>query len=160
MLFRSRFDREAWLGGLGIPADGSRLVSLFCYEPEALDQLLAQLALGPLRSRLLVAAGRPAAAVLAARQRMDRDHAGWNDAACLDIFELPLLTQQDFDGLLWACDFNFVRGEDSLVRALWAGKPFVWHVYPQHDEAHRAKLAAFLDWMEAPPSLQIGRAHV
>lgn len=65
---------------------------------------------------------------------------------------LPRLTQRDYDRLLWSCDLNFVRGEDSLVRALWAGKPFVWHIYPQHDEAHHAKLDAFLDWLQAPPS--------
>ena len=47
--------------------------------------------------------------------------------------------------MLWACDFNFVRGEDSLVRAIWAGKPFVWQIYPQDDNAHYAKLEAFLD---------------
>ena len=56
--------------------------------------------------------------------------------------------------MLWACDVNFVRGEDSLVRALWAGKPLVWHIYPQHDDAHDAKLEAFLDWLQAPASLR------
>ncbi|MEY3613560.1 MAG: hypothetical protein RJB14_3282, partial [Pseudomonadota bacterium] len=58
---------------------------------------------------------------------------------------------------LWACDLNLVRGEDSLVRALWAGQPFVWHIYPQDDNAHHAKLEAFLDWMQAPESLR--RVH-
>lgn len=48
---------------------------------------------------------------------------------------------------------NLVRGEDSLVRALWAGKPLVWHIYPQDDDAHVAKLSAFLDWLQAPASL-------
>ena len=56
--------------------------------------------------------------------------------------------------MLWACDLNLVRGEDSLVRALWAGQPFVWHIYPQHDNAHHAKLDAFLDWLDAPESLR------
>jgi uncharacterized repeat protein (TIGR03837 family) len=67
---------------------------------------------------------------------------------------LPLLSQRDFDHLLWACDLNFVRGEDSLVRALWAGKPLVWHIYPQHDDAHHRKLEAFLDWLDAPPAVR------
>jgi uncharacterized repeat protein (TIGR03837 family) len=65
---------------------------------------------------------------------------------------LPLVPQHEFDQLLWACDLNFVRGEDSIVRALWAGRPFVWQLYPQDDDAHHAKLAAFLDWLQAPPS--------
>ena len=48
-----------------------------------------------------------------------------------------------------------MRGEDSLVRALWAGQPFVWHIYPQHDDAHHAKLEAFLDWLQAPPAVRL-----
>ena len=75
-------------------------------------------------------------------------------ASRLSISYLPLLSQPDFDHLLWACDLNFVRGEDSLVRALWAGQPFVWQLYPQDDDAHHAKLAAFLDWLDAPASLR------
>jgi uncharacterized repeat protein (TIGR03837 family) len=59
--------------------------------------------------------------------------------------------------MLWACDLNFVRGEDSLVRALWASQPFVWHIYPQDDNAHHAKLEAFLDWLQVPESLR--RVH-
>jgi uncharacterized repeat protein (TIGR03837 family) len=60
------------------------------------------------------------------------------------------MPQPEFDHLLWSCDFNFVRGEDSLVRALWAGAPFAWQIYPQHDDAHHAKLEAFLAWLDAP----------
>ena len=37
------------------------------------------------------------------------------------MVELPWLTQPDYDRLLWSADLNFVRGEDSLVRAIWAG---------------------------------------
>jgi uncharacterized repeat protein (TIGR03837 family) len=76
----------------------------------------------------------------------------------LSILYLPQLTQTDFDHLLWSCDLNFVRGEDSLVRAIWAAKPFVWQIYPQHDGAHHAKLNAFLQMMEAPASLKT--AHI
>lgn len=47
-----------------------------------------------------------------------------------------------------------MRGEDSLVRALWAGQALVWQIYPQHDNAHHDKLMAFLDWLKAPPSLR------
>ncbi len=65
--------------------------------------------------------------------------------AKLQLHPLPFLAQADYDRLLWACDINFVRGEDSLVRALWAGRPFVWHIYPQDEQAHLVKLQAFLD---------------
>jgi uncharacterized repeat protein (TIGR03837 family) len=57
------------------------------------------------------------------------------------------MSQAQYDRLLWACDLNFVRGEDSFVRAQWAGAPFVWQAYPQHDAAHGAKLDAFLRLM-------------
>ena len=58
---------------------------------------------------------------------------------------LPALTQPDYDHLLWSCELNFVRGEDSFVRAQWAGRPFVWHIYPQSDGVHAGKLEAFAD---------------
>jgi uncharacterized repeat protein (TIGR03837 family) len=68
---------------------------------------------------------------------------------------LPPLTQPEYDHLLWSCDLNLVRGEDSFVRAQWAGKPFLWQIYPQDDGAHAAKLAAFhARWLAgAPPDL-------
>lgn len=57
--------------------------------------------------------------------------------------------QIGFDYFLQQCDINFVRGEDSLVRALWAGKPLFWHIYPTDDGAHFVKLQAFCDWLSA-----------
>ena len=62
----------------------------------------------------------------------------------LRVRVVPFLRQDQYDRLLWACDLNFVRGEDSWVRAQWAGRPFVWHIYPQADDAHRVKLEEFL----------------
>lgn len=59
-------------------------------------------------------------------------------------FTMPFLPQDRYDQLLWACDVNFVRGEDSFVRAQWAARPFVWHIYPQDEGAHWVKLSAFL----------------
>lgn len=58
---------------------------------------------------------------------------------------IPWLSQEDYDDLLANCDINIVRGEDSLVRAIWTGLPFCWHIYPQADDAHHPKLIAFLD---------------
>ena len=37
----------------------------------------------------------------------------------------------------------------------WAGKPFVWQIYPQNDGAHGPKLDAFLDMLAAQPSLRV-----
>jgi uncharacterized repeat protein (TIGR03837 family) len=63
----------------------------------------------------------------------------------LTVAVLPFLRQDDYDRLLWSCDINGVRGEDSFVRAQWAGRPLLWHIYPQQDAAHWAKLDAFLE---------------
>jgi len=138
------FDRNAWRAAHAphLPP-GGHLFSLFCYEPVALPQLLSQLAGTP--NHLLVTPGRPLAAAQQAMIGLTQQPS-WS--------ALPLTDQNGFDEMLWACDLNFVRGEDSLVRALWAGQPFVWHIYPQHDNAHHAKLQAFLDWLQAPDSLR------
>ncbi len=63
----------------------------------------------------------------------------------LTVRVIPFLPQSDYDKLLWSCDVNFVRGEDSFVRAQWAARPFVWHIYPQDKNLHHVKLKAFLD---------------
>jgi len=62
----------------------------------------------------------------------------------LTVHLLPFLSQADYDRLLWACDLNFVRGEDSWIRAIWAGKPFIWQPYLQAEDVHINKLDAFL----------------
>lgn len=138
MTQRTSFDGPAWLAGQSLPDTAStRRVSLFCYEPPVLGAVLREARLDATPSEWLITHGRAQAAVARA-------------APDAPVHRLPPLTQTDFDHLLWACDLNAVRGEDSLVRALWAGQPFVWHIYPQHDNAHHAKLDAFLDWLQAP----------
>lgn len=143
MAQRTAFERESWLRAQGLPDGGDApRVTLFCYEPGHLPALLHDPVLRG--AHWLVAPGRPAAALASA----------WHGSAPAQRHELPHLPQTEFDHLLWASDLNLVRGEDSLVRALWAGQAFVWHIYPQHDDAHHLKLEAFLDWLRAPPSLR------
>ncbi len=151
---QTRFDRAAWLALQGIDWHGERLVSLFCYAPSALASLLDTLVNDAQPTHVVVTAGRATAAVR--RYLLEENSLQPNETkrGQLSFSFLPQLTQTDFDHLLWACDLNFVRGEDSLVRALWAGKPLVWQIYPQDDAAHHAKLTAFLDWLQAPPSLR------
>ena len=147
---RAAFDRASWLHAQGIDWQGERLVSLFCYEPAALPALLGQLADANQPTRLLVTAGRATAAVRHAISNEIGLQPYMDQRGQLSISYLPHQPQDGYDALLWACDLNFVRGEDSLVRALWAGAPFVWQIYPQpEDNAHHAKLAAFLDWLDA-----------
>ncbi|MCU0929957.1 MAG: elongation factor P maturation arginine rhamnosyltransferase EarP [Burkholderiaceae bacterium] len=134
---QAAFDREAWLAALGVsPRAGERIVGLFCYPVAPLPLLWRALAGTP--SLVLLTPG--AAQALAAA---DPPPAGVRTAA------LPWLAQRDYDHLLWSCDVNLVRGEDSAVRAMWAGRPFVWQLYAQHDGVHAAKLAAFVARFEA-----------
>ena len=147
---QAAFDRSEWLAAQDIPWNGERLISLFCYEPSALIDWLAHLAQDERPTRLLVTPGRATAAV----QMALSGRPVLSQAGKLSFSYLPHLPQYNYDELLWTCDMNFVRGEDSLVRALWAGKPFVWQIYPQDDDAHHLKLNAFLDWLQAPVSLR------
>jgi uncharacterized repeat protein (TIGR03837 family) len=62
----------------------------------------------------------------------------------LTVQVLPFVRQDQYDPLLWSCDFNAVRGEDSFVRAQWAGRPLLWHIYQQEEDVHLDKLEAFL----------------
>jgi uncharacterized repeat protein (TIGR03837 family) len=134
-------ERSAFFAHCGVPWRGERVLSLFCYEPPLLGALLEELAASADPVRLLVTPGRASAAVQALLGDQRR-------SGNMHVHYLPALPQTDFDQLLRCCDLNFVRGEDSVLRALWAGQPFVWHIYPQHDLAHAAKLEAFMEILQ------------
>ncbi|MFA1754716.1 elongation factor P maturation arginine rhamnosyltransferase EarP [Fusobacterium animalis] len=63
----------------------------------------------------------------------------------IKFVKLPFFTYDKYEELLALCDFNLVRGEDSFVRALLLGKPFLWHIYPQDENTHIKKLESFLE---------------
>lgn len=56
---------------------------------------------------------------------------------------VPFVAQSEFDHVLQAADVSVVRGEDSVLRALWQGRVFWWQIYRQEDNAHHIKLQAF-----------------
>ena len=140
---QASFNRNAWRARHGLQ-NSDQVFSLFCYEPPAFLQAFASAGPG---TQWLVTPGRATALV---QQLLPQP---WP----ANVHQLPHCSQPEFDEMLWASDLNLVRGEDSLVRALWAGQPFVWHIYPQDDNAHHAKLEAFMDWLNAPDSLR--QAH-
>jgi uncharacterized repeat protein (TIGR03837 family) len=127
---RATFDAAAFRAEFKLPGQEPEelMVSLFAYPHNRLPEILAALAASPRPIRLLLPGS---------------DGAARRDGS-LSIHPLPFLPQVRYDEILWACDLNFVRGEDSFVRAQWAAKPFVWHIYPQADDAHMVKLDAFL----------------
>ena len=115
-------------------------ISLFCYETAPVGALLDALAEAPYETRLHVAPGKPLAAVNAHWVGVNHRKIG-----NLSIIPYTFLPQDEFDLLLWRCAINFVRGEDSFVRAQWAERPFIWQIYEQEDNAHLIKLNAFLE---------------
>lgn len=133
-------DALAWLASHGIAArEHERRVLLFCYAGSPVEALLQRLGDAP---TLLLTTPGPATEALAAR-------ASSGLPPGLRLQSLPWWPQAQFDRLLHCMDLNLVRGEDSFVQAQWAGHPFVWQIYAQHDGAHAIKLHAFLDRFEA-----------
>lgn len=144
--------RAAWwqrATGGAPPAPGTTVVSLFAYENPAVDALLAQWRDGPSPVIALVPAGRVSPAV-ARFFGVESFGAGAHaSSGNLVAHGLAFVPQADYDPLLWVADINFVRGEDSFVRAQWARKPLVWHIYPQADDVHLPKLDAALAHLSA-----------
>ncbi len=118
-------------------------VSLFCYPQAPVSALLNTWQQSDNAMTCLVPEGVAADAIAAFIGQEPKAGASSTRGA-LTVRVLPFIPQADYDKLLWACDLNFVRGEDSFVRAQWAGKPFIWHIYPQDENLHHVKLKAFL----------------
>jgi len=131
------------LGGVA-PAAGERLITLFCYPDAPLDAWLPALAGGDRPTLLLAPAGVADEGIgrFAGRPIAPGDPP--LQVGRLRIARIPFLSQDGYDALLRLADLNFVRGEDSWIRAHWARRPFVWQPYPQEAGTHRVKLAAFL----------------
>lgn len=150
-----RAAQDAFLRGLGVADDslslrrnGARTVSLFCYPSAPVGALARALAADPRPTLLLapegVAPGLEPACALPGGPAVAR---------------LPFVAQPDFDRVLWCADLNFVRGEDSFVRAAWAARPLVWQIYPQDGNIHLEKLDAWLARYPAPiPGADLIRA--
>jgi uncharacterized repeat protein (TIGR03837 family) len=132
--------QQAYWRSFGVPerTAGELRVSLFSYQNEALNALLQTW----VQSDTPIVCCVPEGRVLPQVREFFSAEAWSYERGNLRVYEIPFVEQARYDELLWACDINFVRGEDSCVRAQWAGKPFVWHIYPQHDGVHMQKLLA------------------
>jgi uncharacterized repeat protein (TIGR03837 family) len=130
--------------GMNMPTAETMKISLFSYENTALSALFDAWAANAQPVLCLVPEGRILPQVGQyfgdPAPNIGKEYLRGN----LHVLVLPFIEQERYDELLWACDVNFVRGEDSLARALWTGRPFVWQIYPQHDAVHMHKLQAFL----------------
>ena len=135
-----------WLGSIGVPSaslEHARLISVFNYPSAPLEQFVRSLEQLEQPSLLLVPDG-----VETQLQQLDPSNfkkVRWHHIA--------FTRQPDFDRLLWSMDLNLVRGEDSFVRAIWAAKPFIWHIYPQDGQVHHQKLQAWLQIAGLPSAV-------
>ncbi len=139
-------EKYTFLTQLGIThrPENALIISLFSYENPAIASLINTWSQAPNAIICLVPAGKTLTSINTALE-VDLVTGDNYTSGSLQLKVIPFLSQTDYDRLLWVCDINFVRGEDSFVRAQWAAKPFIWHIYPQDDDAHLIKLNAFLD---------------
>jgi uncharacterized repeat protein (TIGR03837 family) len=112
-------------------APAARLVNLFCYENSPVAALIGMLGADTQQTVLLIPEGI---------------HPEYQSGQYgqLRIERVPFLPQTEYDKILWTADLNFVRGEDSIIRGIWAGKPLIWQIYPQTENTHLEKLQAWL----------------
>jgi uncharacterized repeat protein (TIGR03837 family) len=127
------------------PSDNALKVSLFCYPNAPIHDLLQAMANGAQPVECFV----PNTSILPQVAAYFGHHQLSTGEVCtqqnLTVKVLPFLSQANYDRLLALCDINFVRGEDSWIRAIWAGKPFIWQPYWQTENTHITKLKAFLE---------------
>lgn len=132
--------------GMACPAPDETVVSLFCYDSAPIKDLLNAWAgsISPVRCLLPEGVASAQIAKWAGKSGLIAGNVPVQHGN-LTLQVIPFLPQENYDHLLWACDCNFVRGEDSFVRAQWAGRPLIWQIYPQQENAHLPKLEAFVD---------------
>jgi uncharacterized repeat protein (TIGR03837 family) len=134
-----RLRRELGIAG----GDEARTwISLFCYDAPSLPSLVEAWAADSRGIGCIVAEGYAQAQIAAIAGRKMSPGLPV-EIGNLALHAIPFLPHEQYDRLLWSCDLNFVRGEDSFVRAQLAAHPLIWQAYPQEDEAHLVKTAAF-----------------
>lgn len=143
---RAIFKTTEFWQQLGVaPVENSLKASLFCYPHAPIKDLLNSMSQGaqPVHCFVPNTTILPIVAEYFGKTALKVGETVGDKQ--LTVTVLPFLSQDEYDQLLWACDLNFVRGEDSWIRALWAAKPFVWQTYQQDENLHLTKLQAFFD---------------
>ena len=147
---------------LGLPETPRRAVQCFCFGyagAQWADWLAAWQAAGEaldvwLADRQIIHNLRQSGAI--PEHALREPGSVWQDGA-VRLICIGFVPQAEFDAVLWLADMAIVRGEDSFVRAQLAGKPLLWHIYPQAEQAHLPKLHAF--WHKAAAFAPLPAAH-
>ena len=122
----------------------ARLLTLFCYPHAPVAHMLEALCADSRASVVLIPQGVAPELTTTRLGALQQVY----------IERIPFVSQPEYDQLLWMADLNFVRGEDSIVRAVWAGKPLIWQIYPQTEGTHLIKLEAWLKMSNLPADIQ------
>lgn len=132
---------------LGYPNDFHSIAAigtLFTYE-KSFDTLLSQLNTTFASSLLLCFGNKTHIGMRNTLKRLKCLHSPGDTVflyGTVSIALLPFFEQRIFDQLLYTTDFNFIRGEDSLTRAILAGRPFLWNAYLQDEKYQLVKVEA------------------
>jgi len=137
--------KSTFIKQVGIKSRADKIFSLFCYDNAPVLALFDAFARQQEKTVLCLVPEGVAKDSVSAFLGVPAKKGAVKTIGSLTVEVIPILDQEDYDKLLWLCDFNFVRGEDSFVRAQWSGKPFVWQIYFQEDNAHESKLQIFFE---------------
>lgn len=136
--------------------DGDALkATLFSYENPKIKEILTNLNQSNVSVELTVFAGKPLENINHQYPDIDLRIGQSKKLGNITLKATAMTDQNGYDELLLNSDFNMIRGEESAVRGMLCGKPFVWHIYPQDEDAHIVKLNALFDRMhdELPASM-------
>ncbi len=133
-------------------------VLLFCYDIAPVEKLIQVLSESSVPILLIVPQGSVAESIVTLLNHTSSQTERLIKYGHLTIQIIPFMEQNDYDRILWSCDVNFVRGEDSFVRAQWATNPFIWNIYPQTEGVHWRKLDAFVDLYTADMPMEMATA--
>lgn len=139
--------KEAYWREIGIKLyrEKELRISLFCYDDVPIKELLSAWVMSGIPILVLVPQ-HSIDKVIGTFFGVDTPRIGQKmEFGQLHVCVIPFQDQEKYDQLLWACDINFVRGEESFTRAQWAARPFIWNIYPQAENLHQIKLDAFLN---------------
>jgi uncharacterized repeat protein (TIGR03837 family) len=138
-------ERDIAIQRMRAAVDANLNISLFCYQNAPIHDLFTSLQANQQKVCVYVPHSViwPKVAAYFGQKTVQAGEIFYKNNLTVQL--LPFLSQADYDVLLRRCDLNFVRGEDSWIRAIWAGKPFIWQPYQQEEGAHLVKQTAFLN---------------
>lgn len=130
--------RKRLFEAFGAQLDHPFTLYFFTYPEMPVQEFARMLAADPRPVQILAAPGKASETLKKALDQAKASH--------VRFVQAPMVPQDVFDDVLLACDAALIRGEDSVLRAQLAGVPMIWTLYPQTEDTHLTKLAAFAEF--------------